>query len=174
MLSVLTLLLVVPSARATTVVTPDGATAQPYQRWVDRAKVPTPPGTFMLGRGDCPYEGYPSGISCSYLAERTIFLSEAGRNRWTLLHELGHEFDYWVAPAWMRDAFLNVIGYPRGGPWAGPPGAPVWETTPRELFAEGYSACAMRRTIRRRWDGNYGYSPTPRQHRLVCKLLRRA
>jgi hypothetical protein len=149
-------------ARATTLVLPDGTVGpQPYQSWVDRANVPTIDATVTLrldGCGDLP--------GCVTDGELAIDLDPEWASAHVLLHELGHLFDDRM-PDWARTRFQGLVG---ARSWlsdssAGPAG---------EQFAEAYSLCARKRTIRRRAAEGYRYDPTPAEHVQACGLIRRA
>jgi hypothetical protein len=144
-------------ARATTLVLADGTVApQPYQSWVDRANVPTIDATVTLrfdGCGDLP--------GCVADGEMAVDLDPEWATPHILLHELGHLFDDRM-PGWVRTQFEGLVG---AGDWLSDSG---------EQFAEAYSLCARKRTIRRQTAQGYRYDPTPAQHRQACGLIRRA
>src|SRR3954470_11535413 len=148
-------------ARATTLVLADGTVApQPYQSWVDRANVPTIDATVTLrfdGCGDLP--------GCVTDGELAIDLDPEWANPHVLLHELGHLFDDRM-PGWVRTEFQGLVG---ARSWLS--GSP---TAANEQFAEAYSLCARKRTIRRRAAEGYRYDPTPAEHVQACALIRRA
>jgi hypothetical protein len=141
---------------------------------VDAARVPTVPGGVRLILGPCPGMVEPA---CAIPG--TIWLDIAGATghgmgselRYMLFHELGHQADYRVLADADREAFLGLTGDRR--PWRSD--AP----SPHERFAEAYAMCAApelfpvdRATDRR--DGAYGFRPTRRQYRKVCRLVRNA
>jgi hypothetical protein len=151
------------SADATVLTLPDGtARPQPYQAWVDNSLVPTVPGSVTLDLGGCD-----ELVACAPEGERSIALTTEWAGPHVLLHELGHVFDD-AMPASVRERFQAIMH--RRGPWdsASSP-APA-----NEQFAEAYSLCARRATIRERYSGGYMYSPTPAQHRQVCAVIRQA
>jgi len=165
----LTLLCVSAEASAaTTVVTPDGKAAQPYQSWVDRAPVPTPAGTVTLAFAGCP--GGPAWASgCADEATRTIYLGDGAQDYRGFFHELGHIFDATTLSDDERQSFQSIMRRP--GAWV----ADASSSPPDEWFAEGYSLCARHRRIARTYvAGNYDYAPTPRQHAAVCALIRQS
>lgn len=143
------------------------AQAQPYQSWVAASRVPTPPGQVNLVLGACP--GGPAwAAGCANPSERTIWLGVEGRNRVTLLHELGHLFDEYVLEAADRRRFQAIIG--RRGAWEGPAAI----DPPHEQFAEAYALCARHPRLRATRLGMYGYVATPARHRAVCAVIRDA
>jgi hypothetical protein len=155
-----------PGAGAVTLVSPTGEpdAIVRYQRWVDRAGVPTPPGIVGLVLSSCPTGGEPGCIV--HGAQPTIYLGSEVQDKATLLHEIGHAFDATVLTDAYRAAFSAIAGDRRA--WRSPP------NSPHEQFAEAYALCATRKTLRRTYTAAYAYRVTPRQHRRVCSLIRRA
>lgn len=166
-LAALAALACAPSADALTVVGRDGATAQPYQRWVDRARVPTVPGTLLVSPAaevcapDVP-GCYPNGV------RREVGVSE-DLTRVEFLHELGHDYDLQVEREGMRGAFMWLIGV---APWYTGNWHPTdgTDASPNEQFADAYAACALGLRASP-WDE---YHPTRAAHRRVCELIRRS
>jgi hypothetical protein len=159
-----TLLWVAP-AHATVLVLTDGTIApQPYQSWIDGALVPTPPGEITLSLDGCP--GDPPMPSCSPVNQGAIQLSPEWANRQVFLHEVGHVFDD-LMPDWARGRFRAIVSARRGLVWA----STRSRTPPNEQFAEAYSLCARRLSIRRRAFMGYGYDPTPAEHRRACAVI---
>jgi hypothetical protein len=71
-------------------------------------------------------------------------------------------------PEWARQRFQAIMH--KRGAWASSSSpAPA-----NEQFAEAYSLCARKRTIRRRAAEGYRYDPTPAEHQQACGLIRRA
>jgi hypothetical protein len=136
-----------------------------YHRWLHSAKVPLVKGRIMLIRRGCP--GRPRFVGCVFTRHpKRIYLRPGARApRAVFYHELGHTFDMRVLRHRDRRAFRRIMHMGRPAWWAGPE-APV------ELFAEGYGACARLGLKRRpRSHSIYGYRPTLKQHRAVCKLI---
>lgn len=159
--------LVAGPAGATTLVLPDGTQRpQPYQSWVDASRVPTPPGTVTLHLAPCP--AAPSAGGCVARGTSAIFLGPSGRDRRTLLHELGHVFDQAVMTPRARSRFQALSRRP--GAWAAAAGGDSAE----EQFAEAYALCAQRRRLTSTWFGMYDWTPTPRRHARTCALIRAA
>jgi hypothetical protein len=164
-----TLVLAAPSF-ATTIVTPDGKVAQPYQTWVDHSYVPTPAGTVVLHLESCPAGASAEwAAACSMPAQNTIYLGREAQYKDRFFHELGHLFDADDMTDPLRTSFESVIRRP--GVWA-------WTATaknpPIEQFAEAYSMCARHRTLRELAYGMYDYMPTPATHLRACRVIRRA
>lgn len=162
--------------RQTTLLTlTDGTLApQPYQGWVNRAKVPTPLPGVTLSLSSCG-----EAVACADPDQHRISVGPGRRwdMRVELLHELGHIFD-----AGMRDSarsrFTEIM---RLEPlaWAEEPaGTGSWKDgSPQEQFAQGYALCALAGPRDPdnvpEWDFVYGYEPSRRQHRAVCRLIAR-
>lgn len=147
---------------ATAILVEDGEPDHPYQRWVNRARVPTPPGAILVAERVGSVTGTEPGT-------RTIWLSVSLVNPWeALMHELGHNFDYYALGARDRTRFQAILGDHR--PWAerGP-------GTVRELFADAYAICARWRHWRAHRDEHLNTETTglvgfTRQRRL-CRLI---
>jgi hypothetical protein len=145
--------------------TPDGRVAQPFQRWADRAKVPTAATTVVVHQEPCPGA---AGSAC-YTADN---IYESGVNvplvgRFIFLHELGHAYDAHVLSAADRARFQRIMRL--GGAW----GAPSAGGAPSEQFADAYAHCALWHHPRNFiFAGRYlGYAPTPKQYRRVCAFI---
>jgi hypothetical protein len=151
------------TAGATTLTLPDGTTRpQPYQAWVDRALVPTPADAVTLDLGGCG-----ELEACAPEGVREISMASEWASPRVLLHEVGHVFDDEM-PASARERFQAIMR--KRGAWA----SASSRSPANEQFAEAYSLCARRASIRERYAGGYDYSPTPIQHRQVCALIRQA
>ena len=156
----------VAAAGQTSVIVAGRLGALRYQRWIERAAVPTPHTTVVVNLGPCP--GAPSwAAACAQPARRAIWLTREGMQASTFLHELGHIFDALVTTDSVRARFASLIH--RAGEWG-------WTATnrnpPIEQYAEAYSICARHRRIRAVAYGNYDYTPTPAVHRRACALIR--
>ena len=140
----------------------------PMHRWLHQARAPLVRGRVQVLVIGCPAR--PRFVACVYARRPSrIYIRPGLRNmRWALYHELGHVFDFRVLNNRERRAFRRIMGI-REKHWFG------GRRRPAELFAEGYASCARfgpRRATRR--HSVYGHSPTGRQHRATCRLLRRA
>jgi hypothetical protein len=167
LVTLLLTLLYVSDASATTIVTPDGRPAQPYQTWANKSLVPTPAGTVIVHLESCP--GAPEWAGgCSMPAQRTIYLGPAAMTRARFMHELGHIFDAADMTDPLRQLFQNVSR--AAGPWA----SAAANDPADEKFAEAYSLCARHKTIRAAQYGMYAYTATPAMHRRACSVIRRA
>jgi hypothetical protein len=159
----------VTDASATVLIDSAGRTPQPYQQWVYEAKVPTVAGPVRLIGSMCPDRLNEYGCTGP---DQTIYLTRYPtlstlEFRQEFLHELGHQFDYWM-PQWVRDRFQAIMRDQR--PWRDVPNAPL------EQFAQAYSLCGLGGSLARRYlkgnTGAYDYTPTTKQNRAVCKLIR--
>ena len=161
-------LLAPTTAHATTLQLAGGAARpQPYQTWVDRSAVPTPPGEVTVKLAGCP-DAPAWSAACVNPATRVIHLGSEGRDSVTLLHELGHVFDAYVLDDAGRAQFESVAGL--SGPWENDAQA----NPPIEQFAEAYALCARYPVLRRSRMGMYDYLATPRRHARVCAAIRAA
>jgi hypothetical protein len=154
---------------AVKLVTPRGRPLRgSWQRWADRALVPTVTGTVRVRLARCPAR--PSAAGCVYTRRpRTVFLRPGLRDpRGVLLHELGHVYDLKVMNNRDRGAFRRIMRRKRAKWWRG--AEPL-----AEQFAEAYSWCARyARIVSIARYSSYDYRPTGRQHRRVCRLVRAA
>jgi hypothetical protein len=156
-------------AHAVNLATPDGQAIPFYQRWVDAAKVPTPDATVVIRPTGCPFGEEPA---CTWPLG-PIHFDHAGvawssdhpaEVRGTLLHELGHQYDY-LMPERARARFARIMRDAR--PWRTSP------NSPHEQFAEAYAHCGLGGKAARRYGlGGYDYSPSVRQRRAACRLIR--
>ena len=146
-------------APAATTIAPGSGTSFPYQRWVDRAQVPTPDLTITVDERpdlsssqDCFANVFGcagiDGISLKIPAPRVAF---------TFRHELGHVFAFWTNDA-LTDAFAALTIRETQG---------IYDD---ELFADMYAICARRTPHRRTWEG-----PIRRvsDAQAICRLIRR-
>ena len=172
------------AAAAVRLATGRGGVPQPYQRWADRARVPTPEATIIVLFRACP--GLPRSRGCVFDdgGPPTIYLnlrhlrSERLRH-YVFLHEVGHYFDFLHLRGADRDRFRRILGIDR--PWRRteplPEGFQPTAYTPgppAEMFAQAYAECAVKGPrIRRRprRPMRYRYRPSPRQHELACRLI---
>jgi len=154
---------------AVTLVTPHGrALKGPWQRWADRALVPTVRGRVRVRVAPCPAR--PAAAGCVYTKRpRTIWLRPDLRDpRGVLLHELGHVFDLKVMNNRDRGAFRRALRRRDARWWRG--ARPL-----AEQFAEAYSWCARyARIVSIAKYSSYDYRPTARQHKRICKIVRAA
>jgi hypothetical protein len=146
----------------------DGSRApERFQRWADASAIPAPKRAVTLHVAACP-GGTSWAGGCAMPQQREVYVLPHAAGPHVLFHELGHVFDAGTLTTGRRQAFQRLIARP--GSWRGAP-----ETDPPiEQFAEAYSLCARHPTIAQREFAMYGYSPTPRLHRRVCALIRRA
>jgi hypothetical protein len=108
-------------------------------------------------------------------------------------HELGHAYDemYLDAAERQRFATLQAQTYDERGRVDGTDGSETlrWVTIaenpdgtvtasygdPGELFADAYGACRSGYVVAsgHTWETGYGYQPTAKQHRTICKAIAR-
>jgi hypothetical protein len=177
LLAVVVVALGATEAQAHTTITCEPC-SYPYQQWVDEAKVPTPDVTLTVvevtDSNGCPtrvlaYTGCTS--------EQLIWLDpQAAYPRHLFFHEVGHNFDTDLLPAWGRERFMSLYGL--SGEWQVDT-EPAPTETPSELFAEVYAGCAIlphvsaRHTLGR-WP-IYGAQPLGGRGRYnrACRMIDR-
>jgi hypothetical protein len=168
------------------------STGQPYaDRMASRFAVPLPPGPVLLSRTPCPGTHRRDGVICADTDLGVIHFPYRGRIRpFAFGHELGHIFDVRVLTDRDRQLFARLVGYSRGD-------AAIWDrytgskcarhACPGERFADAYANCAIDgvpgvhriRSGRFRgrtgwdWQSPYGYDPSKRRHRRVCREINR-
>ena len=153
-------LVATPSATAATLVLRDGTYGpEPYQSWIDTAKVPTPHGVIRLDLTDNGCDGYVCAYPWEMPPRIVLFLDSFDRyTRYDTLHEVGHVFSYQHRDSRFRRAFRAIFALRR------------WND---EWFAQSYSWCALNPNYPAYYNyPGYGYWPTIRQHRAVCRLIR--
>lgn len=140
-----------------------------YQAWADGSFVPTVDGRLVLHLAGCPSAPRLAGCVDSRRLSDLYVNPRLPRQQSTLLHELGHIFDFTTMRVGDRRAFARASGLRPRSWYAGR--NPLFEQ-----FAEGYSFCARFRTIARRVGpfATYSYNVMPRQHERVCAVIRRA
>lgn len=133
------------SASATTIQVADGTPDFPYQRWVDEAKVPTPPIVLPVeensGLGSAAATPNPALPAEDRESVHIDFDVTRGQYRHTFLHELGHIYAYTSMDDGERAQFSALMGDSRSWHEYTPP---YWHASPGELFAEAYAFCAKR------------------------------
>ncbi len=140
-------------------------------RWLSQSKMPLFGGRLRLLFRPCPARPQYSG--CVYTHRpRRVYINPSARNpRAVVYHELGHSFDLVMLRTRHRRALKRVMGLRRPGWFHG------GRVSASELFAEAYALCArfgVRRPSAARlgYTGSvYGYRPSRRRHRSVCRLI---
>lgn len=130
----------------------------PFQRMALRISVET-----TIVEQSCPTTDYET--SCTGPEFGSVVYIAGNANRWSVWHELGHQFDYRYMTNADRGTFLYLTRQ-QDRAWRSPP------NSPNEQFAEAFMACVHSAQYRMR-DTGYGYQPTPRQHRHICRWLNR-
>lgn len=131
------------SAQAATVISEESGTRFPYQRWVVRAALPTPPITIRVAEEPCPFMSAPACTEPGgpIYMDPAAFTTRA-HERATFMHELGHQYDYTRLADANRARFMAIYGLV--GPWYQPDN-PDYSTNPAERFADRYSILALLR-----------------------------
>ena len=171
-------LVIAPPAGAYTVTRPNGNVRPTVTRWVSRSLEPLPHEVGVVlntNRTDVSDACYGNG-ACTSPDWTAIYLdTRDGDVRATFFHEFGHRFDYTRLTDGNRVRFRELAGIRPTRPWRGVANAPA------ERFAEAYGMCALGAeprfpltptTLSNQINGAYGYSPTVRQHRRICRWLR--
>jgi hypothetical protein len=157
-----------PEAMASTLMDPP-AGSFPYQRWVDRAKVPTPDVRLRLFEAPCPFElAQEFANACTGKGTFEIWMNAEGGTRERFYHELGHNLDYYELGRWASRQFRKIVGDDR--PWRTKPGEVG--LSPHEIFAEAYAQCARKEHIKRAIIQLPPIVIGPREHDLICALIR--
>jgi hypothetical protein len=118
-------------------------TTQPYQSWVDAARVPTPEGELEVAVDD----SCPDALGCTTGGEQITVVAFAPVQ--TFLHEVGHVFDAAYLTDELRGRFIAITGRPALRWWTGAAPAGEW-------FADAYAHCALARRIAPRWGYSVG------------------
>lgn len=169
-LGVLLALALLPSTvGATTVTDPEGNIAQPFQKWADQIAqkgLPTPVAVTVDLIG-CPDN--PAADGCVFPGTRHIYLCPWKCNpefkRQAFFHEVGHVVVSGLPPVVLA-VFQRIMRDPL--PCLQGPN-PVCEK-----IGEGFRLCANNPLrLPNNFSTQYGYDPTPRQHRQVCRLFQR-
>ncbi len=157
----LTFGLAVAPAYGVSIVDEAGNTVQPYQAWAD-ALPATPDVTIKHETGLKPCRGK---MACAWPGNLRIGCTTGRRCRISFAHEMGHHVAFsW--PSWKWRVFGRIVNPPS-------------DLLAQEWLAVGYSLCALSTNTGFRYRvsdqtvtvHHYGYEPTRREHRRVCKLL---
>lgn len=142
------------------------------------ASVPGPAGPEInIVHGDCP--GEPNADGCADLPDSVIYLvgwdhygfAIDGFNPGELEHELGHFFEDRNLDDAEKHHMQALVGMPHKG-WSdcGNPLDEAYGHCPLEFVADAYADCALSgRTFSQ--DTGYGWHPTRRQFRRVCRAF---
>ena len=159
-------------AGAVDLVSPDGSIAQPYQHWADLSHVPTVDEVLPIDPDmstcDALWHGVRACIEplrgAIHLRDARcgLFSAQAWRKcRFTVMHEVGHQFEYRM-PDWKRNRFAPLVF-----------GAPPWASSEElsEGFADVYAMCSMGTQFP--IDASWTYPGiSARNFRRACHLIR--
>jgi hypothetical protein len=146
--------------------------AWPYQRWVNRALVPSVAGPVIVSADLTPCEG---AKACALNREIHLWPHSGAYIQRTIFeHEEGHLFDEERMTDEARAEFEAILGLTEEE-WR--PERKVTDSEggpPFELFAQAYALCALvaNRDEVVEWENAYGYWPTRPQHKAICRLIR--
>ncbi len=172
------------TARLTTVrmPQPSGSDLSAYQGWLDRSKVPTPPGEIIYFNGFCPY-AYPgaapeearaagcvAGTNTIYLEQSPGYVSSDRMGaRYEFMHEVGHVYEnvLFAGHPEYRQRVRTILGDSRAlcswnGDSNGSGSRRSCDTPPNEYFADAYAFCSLYGLDRKIPEGDsgvYGYEP---------------
>lgn len=136
-----------------------------FHRWLHKARAPLVHGRVQLAFGACPRHSAFNACVFGDRPRRIYMKRRLPGARRILYHELGHVFDLTALDDRERRSFKRIMHLGRlrwfGG--VSPAG---------ERFADGYSLCALGHRLSRATI--YGYRPSRRQQRAVCRLIVRA
>lgn len=142
-------------AGSTTIVAEDGLPDWPYQRWVNRARVPGLQRVVQVIERDCLPT---SDLACAVpTAQPGIFLNPAYNAnilRPVLLHEIGHLLDLFVLTQEDRWALSNTLRLPAWDPSTNPEQA---HSVSGEAFASRYASCGYPLYKPRRRPAKWAY-----------------
>jgi hypothetical protein len=131
-----------------------------YAVLASRLDVPLPDA--YVHRSDCPGG---TAAACSSPVSDDVWVADWALDKFTLAHELGHQFDRQFLTDADREWLRRVMHAP-GGEWIRRFGADEW-------FADYYADCATR-AWRRGSSSSAAYAPLPPPTRLarVCLAIR--
>lgn len=156
---------VAAQASAATVVSPESDQSRPYQRWIDRSRMPTPNVEVTVHRGWCPTE---VATACTSPGSSEIWVARrGGATKRTFLHELGHQFDYSTMDDADRDSMRALI--PTQEPWRSPS---LLHSSPHEVFAAVYAGCALGGWHNRSLGAHEGGVLRKWRQHKACNLIR--
>lgn len=114
-----------------------------YERWLLGSHMPLV--EVAIVDEPCPAYINSFHISCYDHATRTVYLWSGQRRRRTLLHELGHAFDFEYFSNDDRIVLQSLMAVRSDVSWRwhGDPNGPRWPYPPEERFADRYRDCAM-------------------------------
>lgn len=144
-------------AAAATTFAPNSDTSRPYQRWIDRAGMPTPDVALTIRRGWCPDA---IATACTREGTTEVWLSRSGGStKGWFSHELGHQFDYVELSERERQGLTRRMGL--AGPWVD---RSLGSLSPHEMFAETYGVCLLGRSE------TEALPFAPQRFRRVCRF----
>lgn len=160
----------------TTFFSADGSSVAHEQGAAYGSRMPEPTMPIAVSHFDPTAADSPCGFgdACSQYAHVWFANTPGGRQKHSILHELGHQVDYYVLDELARDEFQLVLQDNRD--WL------AFPNSPHEQFAEAYSVCATYGYssppdtmfgIDNIWMG-YGLQMTHAQYRRICSSIRRA
>lgn len=163
---VISLAIASKASAQTTIIEPMGSHF-PYQRWVDEAKVPTPPERLTVSELAGPCTDALGCVDADTIYLPGVIYLSAAELRKVFLHEMGHAFDDQVLTEADHEAFEEIIGEHSEWIWADDS-----PESPQEVFAESYSYCARRPIWRISGSVGVGIVVGHARMRAACRWLR--
>lgn len=165
-------------AVATVLVNPDGSVAEPYQSWVDTARVPTVGIDMPLVRsvdacGDLDVYVCTDMAAIYVKGENCGLAKSLWRTcRFFVLHENGHVYNGYMLP-WKETTFARLAQWP-GRPWYE---EDLFGDSLSERFANSYAACATGKFPSELRVSEHvsllpPWRPGPKRFRRICRLIR--
>lgn len=143
-------------AGAQTVISPDSDPGL-WQRWIDRAKMPTPSIALKVIAQPCFIDGQ-SVAGCTYPGTQTVNVMRGPQwaTKELFLHEVGHQVDFRTMSAATREQFTQIAAL-----------VGEWSDGVDEVFADTYAQCALGN-----WVGAPGKSLTPdlQETRVILRM----
>lgn len=160
----------------------DGTPAKKYNKWARLMRVAEPDATVLIREhNEPPIECGTGAVACvypnrdgtGYDLDIMVMPDDPRMQRLVFWHEVGHVFDYAMLKDTHRYAFEGWIGEPIGT-W----NSEDYATTPNEVFARTYAACAVLGPKLRKGQNAYaewtGEVATQRnRHAKTCSMIER-
>ena len=160
----------------------DGTPAKKYNKWARLMKVSSPDANVLIREhaeapaicgGLATACVYPNYVTKGYDLDIMVE-NDARSQRLTYWHELGHVFDYAHLTDPLRNAFLTWNGE-NDGRWS----TEDYGSTPNEVFARTYAACAVLGPRMRKGQVNYAewsgvVATNVKRHAKTCAMVEKA
>lgn len=130
----------------------------------------------VITYGPCPDPGMEAFVAGCVVRPNQVYVSRTSPLKGPLApialeqvrnHELGHVIDFNLLTNADRGTF-EYLTHQTGRPWTDPD---PYADQPQEQFAEAVRLCGRSTRWLSRYEIDYGYDPTLRQHRKMCRWL---